>query len=285
MYSFTIESNGQLLDISGVEKKWQLLEVSGLNPPRPTTATSTITGADGVVVHNMQLPARYLEFTLHINNPCTANRMELLNVLTPRANVRVHIKGKKVQYYIDGIVDLNDYNPYTSSQTMVVSILCERPPFINADGRSTINVVSTGGFSFPFSFEEDDVFTFDEYSILNTIQLFNYGQNETGLKIEINVIEEIEDPKLINVDNNNMFFGLKGKFYPGDIIKIDTNVGAKNKVMLVHNGVETKIMNRLMRGVTWLKIQNILTLRYSVQSYNTFNSFLLVKNHDELLGI
>lgn len=282
MYSYIIESAGKFLELTGVERKWQLLEVTGLNPPRPTVSTSTVTGMDGVVVNNMKLPARYLEFTLHINAPCTANRLELINFLLPKQEVRVHIKGKGVAYYIDGYVELNEYNVYTASQIMVISIVCEKPPFINEQGNTQYNLISSGGFSFPLNFEEKDTFKFDVYSVLDRLQLINYGQVENGLQLEIHVINSVTDPKIVNVDDETKFIGLTGTFNSGDIIKIDTNVGARNKVMLVRDGKETRIMNRLMRGITWLKIRNVLTLAYTGNGYDVY---ILVKNHDGMLGI
>lgn len=283
MYRYILEANGSLVELTGQEKKWQLLYVKGLNPPQATLHTTTIIGANGVRKVGSKIDPRTIEIALHINNPCRQNRQELLRFLSSNQELTIRLLTGNQEYYIEGTVEDNSYEIYTQSQEMVVSILCEDPYFKNTEERIVKNTESRGGFQFPFSFTEEDRFRFDELYVIRDLYIYNYGTHETGLELEIHILNETTNPKLVNVDDPTKYIGFNDTFYPGDVIKINTNSLAKNKVMLVRNGVETKLLNKLMVSVTWFKVKDILVLRY--ESLNNEYAFIKIANHDKLLGV
>lgn len=280
MYEWTIESNGNKLKLTGSEKKWQLVSVKGINPVGVTLNTSKQVNVPGVRITGSQTPERVLTFMLRINHPCERNRQELLDFLVPDSEVKAICRTPLKTVNTTGKISINDYDPYTQSQVMQFEILCEHSYFIASETRKDGNLQSQGGFKFPLNIGLNETFKFEEYSFTDKVIVYNYGQIATGIEVEIKFLDTVEKPKVYDVDNPNEYIELNDTFLPGDIIKINTNLKHK-KVTLVRNGVETKIMRKLVFPVKWFTISKVLVL-----AINYENKMLLdVYTHDEVAGI
>lgn len=281
MYEWTIEYNGGKLKLTGNEKKWQLISVKGINPVAVTVNTSVRVGVPGVYKTGSQTPERVLTFMLRVNNPCEKNRQELLNFLVPNSEVKVTCRTPLKTVHTTGTISVNDYEVYAQSQIMQFEIICEHSYFIASDTRKDGNLKSRGGFKFPLNVGMTETYKFEEYYFTDKVIVYNYGQIATGVEIEIKCLDTVEKPKIYNVDKPNEYIELNDTFLPGDIIKINTNVTAKNKVLLVRNGIETKIMRKLTIPVTWFTVSKVLVL-----AVNGENTMLLdIYTHDEIAGI
>ena len=278
-YEYTVYNKGNILKLSGQQSKWQIRSVTGLNPPSSRIQESEFVGVPGVRKTGSKVGKRNIVITLHINHPCERNRDELLTALNTDDEITLQIKTPRKDVTIKGTIESNEYEVYTRSQEMQISILCDYPYFKSGKERVTNYVESTGGFEFPMSFEEDDTFDFDNLDILDRFIVYNYGQITTGLKIELQVHSYSDELKVYNVDDPTKYFSLKGGFETGDRILIDTNINADDKVVLIRNGIQTKILNRLMYGVTWFQIKDILVL--GVEG----NAYMTITNQDELAGV
>lgn len=279
MYRYSIIHKGATLDLSGVIQRWQVLSVTGLNPPMATQNESNVVGVPGVKIVGSNIGKRAIVITLKVNNPCELNRAEILRYLAPNNEITVKIQSKYKTLYIDGVVEYNDYDIYTQSQLMQVSILCGYPYFKSSDDRVSTSLQSSGGFMFPFSVDIDEFVRFDEMILSDYIILYNYGQIQTGLQIELKLYNNSSNIKLYNLDKQDEYIGLKGDFYSGDIIRIDTNINAKKRAVLIRNGEEINILRRLIPGSKWLKINDMLVVKFEG------NAYLTITNHDELAGI
>lgn len=278
MYRYSVIYDGNTLDLTGVDKKWQVLSVTGLNPPVATQNESNVVGAAGVKIVGSNIGKRAIVITLRVNYPCELNRAELLSFLSSNNEITLRIQSKYKDLYIDGVVESNTYDIYTQSQLMQVSILCGYPYFKASEDRVTNSVISTGGFTLPFSVEDGETVQFDTLDILGRLVVYNYGQIQTGLIIELDVYND-GLVKVYNVDNENEYFGFKESLIAGDKIIINTNILAKEKCMLIRNGVKTKFMNKLLYGVTWFSISKLIVLGVEGSAYMT------IRNHDELAGV
>ncbi len=280
MYEWTIEYNGNKLNLTGCEKKWQLISVKGINPVAVDLNTSKRVGVPGVHKTGSQTPERVLTFMLRVNHPCERNRQELLDYLVPNAEVKITCRTPLKTVYTTGTISMNDYDTYTQSQIMQFEIVCEHPYFIASETRKDVNLKSRGGFSFPLNVGINETYRFEEYYFTDKVVVYNYGQIATGVEIEIKCLDTLEKPTVYNVDNPSEYIELNDTFLPGDIIKINTNTPSK-KITLVRNGVETKIMRKLVFPVTWFTIYKVLVL-----AVNYADKMLLdVYTHDEVAGI
>lgn len=285
MYEWIIEYQGSQLKLTGNENKWQLLSVKGINPVAVTINSSNRVNVPGTYKTGSQTPERVLTFMIRINNPCERNRQELLNYLVPNTEVKVICRTPRKKVYVNGTISINDYDIYTSSQIMQFEVYCEHPYFIASDTRKDSNLVTSGGFSFPLNVAVDETFRFEKYSFIDKIAIYNYGQIETGMTIEVEFLDNVTKPKIYNVDNPSEYIELNDTFITGDIVKIDTNVTARSKVVLIRDGVETKIMRKLVFPVTWFKIFKVLVLSVT-DANSTINKMILnIYTHDEVAGI
>lgn len=279
MYEYTIIKDNNILKLTGQQHKWQVRSVTGLNPPKTNVFESTLMGVPGVKKTGSKIDKRNIVFTIHINHPCEANRDELLQFLSTDYEIDIQIKTAHKNLTIKGTVETNEYDIYTQSQTMQVSVLCDYPYFKSSDDRVVSYADYVGGFQFPLDLDIEEKTMFDKIDLINNYVLYNYGQIATGLKIELSVFANTSDIIITNVDNTSQFFGLKGEYLAGDKIYIDTNPTATDKVMLIRDGVKTKILKKLMPGTTWFNIKNVLVLTVSPNVYMT------ITNHDEVAGV
>lgn len=283
MYKYTVisKATGNALTLSGVESKWQIRKVTGLNPPATTVHESNVVGIAGVKKTGSKVGKRNIVFTIHINYPCEENRAELMAYLGSDSEITLHIETQHKDVYIDGTVETCEYDIYSQSQDMQVSIVCDYPYFKYAGERVTDSVISEGGFEFPLDVEYDDEVEFDTLTILDQMIIYNYGQITTGLEIELLFTEEVTNPKVFNVDDPTQYIGFNDTFYAGDVIKINTNTQAKASEMalLIRGNKTTKLLSKLMSKPTWFKIKDVLVLGVEGRMYMT------ITNHDELAGI
>lgn len=279
MYNYTIIKDGNVLKLTGQERKWQVRSVSGLNPPKTSIYESTLIGVPGVKKTGSKVDKRNIVFNIHINHPCEANREELLRFLSTDFEINIQIDTSRKHLTIKGTVEACEYTPYSQAQEMQVSVLCDYPYFKSSDDRVTSYAQYKGGFKFPLKLNIDETTRFDKVELLDNYVLYNYGQITTGMNIELLVYRNVSDIKIINVDNHSEFFGLKGDYLAGDKIYIDTNPTATDKVVLERNGVRTKILKKLVPGVTWFNIKSVLVLSVTDSVYMT------ITNHDEVAGV
>jgi hypothetical protein len=132
-----------------------------------------------------------------------------------------------------------------------ISILCPNPWFKEID-EIVFNMSQVlSEFEFPFSL--DDVGT--EFSTLSeniTTTVTNSGDVTNGLVLELGATDEVVNPRIYNVDTREMI-GLNFTMQSGDVIRISTVSGEKY-VKLTRGGVETNIINNLMKNPSWLQI-------------------------------
>lgn len=278
-YDYTIYNKGNILKLSGQQSKWQIRSVTGLNPPSSRIQESEIVGVPGVRKTGSKIGKRNIVITLHINHPCERNRDELLDMLNTDDEITLKIKSSRKEVTIKGTIESNEYEIYTNSQEMQISILCEYPYFKVGEERKTNYVESTGGLTFPVNLESEETYSFDNLDLIDRFIIYNYGQIATGLKIELQVHDYSDELRVYNVDDPTKYFALKGGFNPGDKVIIDTNINADDKVVLIRNGIQSKILNRLMYGVTWFQVKDILVLGIEGNAYMT------ITNQDELAGV
>ena len=279
MYNYSIIKDGNILALTGQQTKWQLRSVSGLNPPKTSIFESTLVGVPGVKKTGSKVDKRNIVFNIHINHPCEINREELLRFLSTDMEIEIQIETSRKNLSIKGTVEACEYAIYSRAQEMQVSVICDYPYFKSSDDRVVSYAKYVGGFKFPLNLDMNQTTRFDSVELLKNYVLYNYGQIKTGFTSELLVHKDTSNIMITNVDNPNEFFGLKGDYKAGDKIYIDTNPTATEKVVLERDGKRTKMLKRLMSGVTWFTVDSVLVLTVGDDVYMT------ITNHDEVAGV
>ena len=148
---------------------------------------------------------------------------------------------------------------FEQKQTLKITMKCMNPYF--RDKYEKMEDMSTveDMFEFPFAIEEEGI----EFSQINKElmkSIYNAGDEETGVIIELSASGTVENPIIYNADTRERF-GLNITMEAGDVIRIETNRFNK-KVILIRDAQETNIINSIMRGNKWFKLaagENIFT--------------------------
>jgi hypothetical protein len=137
-------------------------------------------------------------------------------------------------------------------QRCLVQLSCS-DPYIYGNDVSKIDIATwNGGLEFG-SFELSTTgkeIGFRSPSLI--VNVFNSGQDKTGVVIQFRARATLTNPSLVNI-NNQQYIKLNTTMIAGDIINVTTHKG-KKKVELIQNNVTTNIFNLVDINSTFLQL-------------------------------
>lgn len=253
MYQASIEnSRGQSLQLTGDEANYQILDIQGLNPPQAQVNVTNIAGMDGARFNSAKLQTRNLVITIKINGDAEANRIQLYQYFPTKELVTFYYKNNTRDVYIKGYVETCEVSPFSQDEQMQISIICANPYFKSID--EVIADISniTALFEFPFSINQDEPIPFSSYETNKVTNVFNDGADKTGVTIQIDVLDTVNDILIRNTETGDTF-ELEYAFQQSDRIIINTNSGEKS-VRLLRNGVWSNIFGTIVQGSVFLQL-------------------------------
>ena len=253
MYTAKIETNGEILTLSQNEPKWQIISITGLDQPPAQVNLTSVAGLDGSKFNSAKLDTRNLVITLKLNGEVEKNRLELYRFFRTKELCTFYYKTESLDVYIKGYVETVECVLFSEAETMQISIICPYPYFssINQVIASISNLVA--GFTFPFSIEYDTPIAFSTYVIHSVTDVYNASGAETGLTIEVDILDNsVEDVKIQNTVSGE-FIEVNYDFSAGDKLIITTIKGQKG-IHLIRNGAESNIFGALQQGSTFIQL-------------------------------
>lgn len=252
MYSLIVENEkGEHLSLTD-NINFDVLSVTGTNPPTAAINTVNVAGLDGSRFNSSRVEQRNIVITLNIHYPIEANRLTLYNFFRVKRWVKIYYQNSRRNVYIDGYVESFENNPWTQLQQPQISIICPQPFWLSTVD-TTVNFSNSNAlFEFPFSIHSEGI----EFSTLEnlTTSVVNVGEIETGGIITFYATEnQIINPKFYNLTTQK-YFGLDFDMNKGDLITVNTQKGEKS-VTLLRDGVTTNILNDRTEGSTWLTFE------------------------------
>jgi phage-related protein len=247
MYEAKIEnSGGEILSLTGDEKKWQLFDVGGLDPPKATVNLTNLAGMDGARFNSSKVNTRNLVISLKINGDVEANRLELYRFFRPKHGCTFYFKNKRRDVKIDGVVESVECPQFTNMEIMQVSILCPFPYF-----RALTEVIVSiskeiAGFRFPFSINVGDPVSFSMYDEQREAAVTNSSDVETGAVITVNFSGAVSRILIGCADTGDTMM-VDYSFRIGDRLVIDTNRGQKS-IQLLRSGATYNLFSAMQRG-------------------------------------
>ena len=254
MYTAKIENkNGAVYVLTGNEPVYQVIDITGLNPPPAQINTTPIVGLDGALFNSSRLDTRNIVLTIKINGDVEKNRLALYQAFRTKEWCRFYYTNGTLDVYIDGYVETVECGLFTNDEQAQISILCPSPYFRSLE--EIIDDISsvTAKFTFPFDINVNQPIPISEFRIADTTNVINSSSAETGMIIEIDVLASIYDIEIRNVITGDRFM-LGGNYQAGDKIIIDTNKGQKS-VKLVRDGITTNILSKIARGSVFFQLQ------------------------------
>lgn len=249
MYHLIVENEkGEQLELTN-NRNYDVLEVTGTNPPVAAINTVNVVGVDGSRFNSSRTEQRNIVITLNIQHPIEANRLALYNFFRVKRWVKVYYKNSHRDVYIEGYVESLENNPWTDLQQPQISIICPQPYWLSTVETSVNFSSSTALFEFPFSIPAGGIeFSTRQYM---TTAYVNAGEIETGGIITFTATtNQILNPKFYN-RTTQKFFGLDFDMYQGDLITVNSLKGQKS-VTLLREGVTTNILSDRTAGSSWL---------------------------------
>ena len=253
MFTAKIEnSSGDMLTLTGNEPVYQVIKITGLNPPHAQINTTSIVGLDGARFNSAKLDTRNIVLTVKINGDVEANRLNLYCYFRTKEPCTFYYANDTLDVTINGYVENVECDLFTNNELAQISILCPYPYFksmsqVIADSSNVL-----GLFVFPFSINATDPIAFSSLQTSGDIEVYNASESETGATIEINVLDSVSAIQLNNVVTGDTF-SLSYNFIAGDKIVINTNKGQKS-IMVIRNGVLTNIFSALQQGSTFSQL-------------------------------
>ena len=259
-YSF---DNPTLEDKSGL----LITEIEGLGPVKANVNMTQLATADGDIFNSSRLNGRNIVIKARFTYANTIEEARLLSYkFFPIGHkLTFHIETDNRIAETEGYVESNEPDIFSDESDMQVSVLCESPWFLSVDedGRQQTNFSNVVAmFEFPFqNLGHEPVTEFGRIINKKESTVYYDGDAETGCKIEIHAIGNVEMVTIYNVktgdkmiiDTNKLETLTGHKLISGDTIIINTVKGNKF-INLIREGETINILNVLGKDAEWFQL-------------------------------
>ena len=271
---------GQQLELSH-NSAYEIVEITGIDPPDSTINTTHNADFDGSTYNSSYMNERPVTITLAINSPAEANRVNLYHYFKSKFPVRLFYKNGARDVYIDGYVRNFNISFFDKKQIAQITVMCPQPALngVDADIQPFSSIVPL--FTFPFSIPEEGI-PFSELEINLEKTIMNNGDIETGILIDIRALDDVETPKIYNVDTGEHII-INKTLVAGDRIKINTIKGQKSIYFYPYDGGEQNIIGYLAQGSAWLQLipgDNVFTITADTNPQNLEVVFTVVNQFE-----
>lgn len=253
MYQAKIEnSSGNIMTLTGVEPTYQIISITGLNPPSAQINTTTIVGLDGAVFNSSKLQTRNLVLTVKINGNVEQNRLLLYSYFKTKDWCKFYYTNESLDVSIEGYVESVECDLFSNSEMAQISILCPYPYFKSLSEILTDSSKSIPQFYFPFSINIGEpvvISTLDESS---GIAVYNSSESETGVTVQINILDACSSIEIKNITTGDDF-EINFSFLANDTVIINTNKGQKS-IKLIRSGVISNIFSAIQQGSVFFQL-------------------------------
>lgn len=272
MFTLILEnSRGRQLKLTQNEAKFQIDNVTGLNPPAASISLSENIGDGDEFVHE-RTGSRNIVINMAIKGIVEQNRLELYQCVQNGKYIKLYLSTNSKNVWIEGRVESTEIDSFQQLTTCQISVICPDPWF--KDVEETINSINTVHPKFHFPFHIVDPIPFSIYETIQVLDLINEGNVSSGMTIEITAKGTVVNPIIYNRETSE-FIGLGSTdnpytMQPKDKIVITTHTNNK-RVKLIRNAVETNIFNYLTPNSTFLTVDsgdNVFT--YSADDGNEY---------------
>ena len=240
--------------------------ITGLGPGTANINTSEISTNDGSFYNSARVSSRNIVISLRYMFKDSIEEVRHLSYkyFPIKKKVRLLFETDLRSAEIEGYVESNDPNIFSSEEGSDISIICPSPFFYDP---YEITETSFSGiepmFEFPFSNESLTENLIEMSAIRDVVdRVIEYkGDFEVGITISIEAMGEAGNITIYNVDtgetmsiSNDLIQKLTGSgIVAGDEIIVCTVVGSKSAT-LIREGQSTNILNCIGRDSDWFKL-------------------------------
>ena len=288
--SFTVTNHTGKSMVCELTNPWKeglaIASIDGLGPGQATINVADISSKDGGLFNSARKGSRNIVISLIFMDHDTLTiedlRRKCYTYFPLKKNVKLKFTtsdGKTVKdFFIDGYVESNEPNIFSSREGTTISIICPQPYFYTSkEQEQRFSISSNPDFSFAFSkvpSNNNELLMGDVVSYVVS-NLYYEGDADTGIVVDIEfksdvVHDSIGNPKTIRIDNsltntsnifslekvNNIVSELVEGFtgiVTGDRIILSTIVGEKS-LTYIHNGVSYNVLGAIEPTGKWVTL-------------------------------
>lgn len=243
-----------------------ITKIDGLGPVRANINQSRYANLDGARLNSVYAEPRniVLYFTLLPKPTIEQTRLDSYKFFPLKKQVKLTIETDKRTVIAYGNVESNEPDIFSSDESIVISIQCEKSYFIDLVQQNKILFGSDPMFEFVFSNESltKPLLHMSDLISNERQNIFYEGDTETGVIIFVNCIGRVDNLKLYNFEtydeitiNSDYLKILTGSpLKDRDIVELCTVEGERS-VSLYRDGVKLNIINTLDRDPNWFRLR------------------------------
>lgn len=228
------------------------VELDGITGNKAEINTSVTGNGSGSMFNSSRTDERAVSLTIFPLRNIEENRIRLYRFFQSGKAVTLYYTNGTRNAFLDGYVEQAPSGDlFTEQEALEVSIKCPSPFW--KSGSNVITDVSDirALFTFEFSIENDTPISFSEIEIGTEKTVYNSGDVESGIIIELNALDAVSNPTIY--DEFGGAFGLTFDMNQGDVITINTYRGEKS-VKLLRDGVESNIFPYVNDNPKWFSL-------------------------------
>lgn len=254
MFTLEIENTtNNKITLTQDEQNYQIVSVTGLEPPKANVYTNVIANMDGAKYKSSKMDMRNVVITVKINNDVELNRQNLFSFFRSGQWCKIYFSNTNRSVYCEGYVETISVPLFVKDERMQISIVCPNPYWKSLE--EIVDDISKvySNFEFPFAIGEEG----KEFSVIDLyreVTILNQSEIEGGMILTLQAqTDDVENPTIYDSDTGQ-FIKLNITLNEGDIVIINTNKGEKS-VTLIVDGIKTNAINYFATSSTWLQLK------------------------------
>lgn len=253
MAIFKVENElGRVLQLSGMEHKWQIKSITGLNQPNAALSLSVIPTLDGERLNSARLEKRNPLITLSINGNVEQNLLELNTVIQSKKFLRLYFKSNLFDVHVDGTVESFEYDHFENGKVVAqISLICENPYWISNEGEETTISKIISLLEFPISLPDEGI-AVSEIKPKASETIKNSGNTDSPIIIRLEASGKVVSPKITD-EATGKSLEINISMKKGDLLIINTKKGSK-KIELSSGTTVKSVANKVALPITWLEL-------------------------------
>lgn len=227
----------------------------------------SLAGRDGSIPGTVTRPERTITVNFRLRGGADGEKAmhDMYRFFEAGGEGTMIMKGRLGSSQIDYIVEECTIDPNQAPPVMgILSLYCPDPYFKTGSEESETIAGSFSTFRFPFHFPNGP-FKISERIKSFFATVYNNGEAETDMRIEISAKSRVVNPALIDVKTGQTA-KLRFTMEAGDVITITTAKGEK-KVTLLRGGTERNLFNYIAHPFTFFTLDSgANTFKYDADS-------------------
>lgn len=239
--------------------------VEGLGPSQANIVANELATIDGAIFSSARQSTRNIVFSIGMwaEEDIELMRQKTYRYFPIKKKVTIRIETDKKIVECTGYVESNTPDIFSEQETTQISIICPDPYFYDLSDEIISFSGALPNFEFPFENAslDDDLLEFGTISLDTRRTIVYNGDEDTGININIQVLDEVKNIRINNTETYEKFIiytdkisQITGKkLSQGDEIYISTTKGNKY-IRLLREGKWHNIISAVDKDSDWFQL-------------------------------